>query len=68
VTQVLIELVNRTRAQAVSSTGVVYPVTNWFGDDGDDCEPNDAVVCVAGSEALGWLTIDLRDFKDIVRN
>lgn len=35
-------------------------VTTWLDDFGDDCQPEDAVACVAGSDESGWVCIDLR--------
>lgn len=34
-------------------------ITNWFDQFGDDCEPEEGVVCVIES-SLGWLTLDVR--------
>ena len=38
----------------------VFPVVSWFDADGDECEPEDALACVAGPDNDGlWMTIDL---------
>jgi hypothetical protein len=44
---------------AVMPHGQVVPVTNWFDDEGDDCEHTDAITCVAGCDEIGWMTIEL---------
>ncbi|MDW9880494.1 hypothetical protein GOA90_25235 [Sinorhizobium meliloti] len=41
----------------VLSDGEVLPITDFFDDEGDDCEPADAVECVAGRDGYGWMTI-----------
>lgn len=44
----------------VTSRGKVLPVTHWIGEDGMDARGlPDAVVCVAGTDLLGWYTITL---------
>lgn len=39
--------------------GQTAPITNLLDVWGDDCEPENAVVIVAGPFAGGWLSIDL---------
>jgi hypothetical protein len=51
--------VNRSRGVALLSTGHMVPVTHWFDRMGSDCDPMDAVACVAGSDATKWFSIDL---------
>ena len=53
--------VNMGQGMAYLDDGRVVPITNWFDTDGDDCGPEEAVVCVAGHEDIGWYTIDLRE-------
>lgn len=43
--------------------GKTVPITNFFDEDGDECEPDDAVACIAGSNEFGWLTINLGEFE-----
>lgn len=45
---------------ATLNAGWSIPITNLFDDAGDECEPNDAVVAVAGSDSLGWWSVDLQ--------
>lgn len=55
--------VNRGRQVALLEDGTVIPVTLWFDQDSEECLPSDAMVCIAGSEALGFWVIDLEDFR-----
>jgi hypothetical protein len=57
-----VHLINRKQCVAVLTNGYVVPVTHWFGTGGEDCEPDQAVVCVAGDETFGWYTVDLVAF------
>lgn len=51
---------------AYTEDGQVLPVTNWLDEDGDDCDEDDAVVCVAGPDRDGfWLTIDFREMEEV---
>jgi hypothetical protein len=45
----------------LDSDGSVYPVTNWFDEEGDECSREDAVTCVAG-EGGCWFAITIADF------
>jgi hypothetical protein len=50
------EHVTRDRRYLVLGNGTYLPVTNWVDADGEDCDPEDAVVGVAGSDDHGWWT------------
>jgi hypothetical protein len=52
---------NVTRGLYLDSDGHVYPVTNWFDSDGDECAREDAVTCVAG-EGGCWFALTISDF------
>jgi len=39
--------------------GMTLPITNWFDGDGEECQPTDAVVIVAGNAQYGWITIEI---------
>jgi hypothetical protein len=41
--------------------GVVYPVTNWLDEDGDECPRDAAVVAVAGDGGC-WFSLILAEF------
>lgn len=45
-------------------SNVLLPVDNWFDEEGDPCEPEDAWYCVAGADDFGWMTIELHDMLD----
>lgn len=51
--------INRVAEIAVLTDSRVVPVTHWFGRMGEDCAPEDATVCVAGVDGIGWYTVDL---------
>lgn len=37
----------------------VLPITNFFDEDGDECDIEDACIAVAGKDGFGWITFDL---------
>lgn len=56
-------MVNCAARVAILSDGEQLPITNFADSDGDDCEPADAIACVAGPDRDGkWWAIDLRHF------
>lgn len=55
--------VNLTDRLYVDETGAVFPITNLFDCEGDECEPGEAVSAVAGSKGR-WFAITLSDFAD----
>lgn len=57
--------VNRRTASVLLADDTVLPITDWFDDEGDGCEPGEAVAAVAGRDGFGWLSIDLRQFDDM---
>ena len=54
-----VAFVNPEQNFALLTNGYTVPVIHWFNRMGEDCTSHDAVVCVAGSDDLGWFTIDL---------
>ena len=38
---------------------VIVPVDEWYDEDGEPCEPDEAKYCVAGADGFGWVTIEL---------
>lgn len=58
-----VEGINRGKRVVVLTCGCFVPVTDWFDKHGEDCAPNDAIVCVAGDDHHGWFTVDLEAFK-----
>jgi hypothetical protein len=52
---------------AITEDGQSLSVVEAFDEDGDDCDLEDAVVCVAGPDKDGlWLTIDFRDWESVI--
>lgn len=41
--------------------GKVYPITNWYGVDGEECPKEEAAAAVAG-RGWTWFNIPLADF------
>lgn len=54
--------INRCKRIAVLTDANSVPITHFFDKMGEDCEPDDAVSCVAGSEKYGWFIVDLENF------
>lgn len=50
----------------VDDHGNVLPITNWFDADGDECAPDDALACVAGTGEL-WYAVNLCELKKAPR-
>lgn len=40
---------------------VTVEVTDWFDEEGDECDPEDAASCVGGSDDFGWVTISIKE-------
>lgn len=59
-----IAMVNIEQALFVDVDDQVYPIVSWW-KDGEECEPDEATVAVAGDELRGrWFTIRLSQFHD----
>ena len=59
-------MVNVAARIAIMEDGQELPVTNAFDAGGDECEPEDAVACVAGPDRDGmWVSIDLKQFEGV---
>lgn len=55
--------VHRQKRLAMLDDGKLIPVKHWLDDQGEFCEPENAVACVAGENGTGWWAIDLTLFK-----
>lgn len=55
--------INLTERLYVDDDGSLYPITNLFDADGDECEPEDAVSAVAGDGGC-WFAINLSEFEN----
>ena len=47
----------------VDDDGSVYPITNWFDAEGDECAREDALAAVAG-EGGCWFSLLLSEFEE----
>lgn len=62
----MIEISSVKDGIAYTEDGQALPVTNWFDDDGEDCDADNAVTCVAGPDKDGlWLCIDFRLMEQV---
>lgn len=52
-----VETVMLEAGYVVLEGGLVLPILDYLDDDGEDCEPDDAVTCVAGNAEYGWITV-----------
>lgn len=57
--EIVVEFINLTRGFVGLAGGRTIPITEYFDDSGDECEPDDAVCVVAGSDDFGWLSIEI---------
>lgn len=48
----------------VLRSGEVLEITHYFDSDGDECDPEDAVACVAGNDDFGWLDVSIGEAAD----
>lgn len=62
-----VSMLSRSLRLAIMDNGESIPVVQWVDGDGEDCGPDDGVVCVAGPDAAGkWHTIDLTQLERTV--
>ena len=62
-----IAAINRAKRIAVLESGETIPITNFFEAGGDECDPSDAVTCVAGPCSNGkWYSIDLKQYERMI--
>jgi hypothetical protein len=57
--EIEVQAIHRGNGVALLACGCSVPITDWFGKDGEDCAPKDAIVCVGGDDDHGWFMIDL---------
>ena len=57
------EAINVAQRLFMADDGALFPITNWFDPDGNECEPEDAVTAVAG-EGGCWFALNLGDFAE----
>jgi len=54
-----VEVVSLYERTVTLRDGTVLPITEFLDVFGEDCEPIDAVVCIAGTDEFGWLDIEI---------
>lgn len=54
---------NYKSRQALLSDNRLVPITHWYDPDGDECEIDEAVSCVCGSDETGWFSVLLNEFE-----
>jgi hypothetical protein len=60
--EVSVYAVNRLLNNALLTNNRIVPVTNWYGSNGEECDPYLAVTCVCGADETGWFAVDLQNF------
>ena len=63
----MIECVNRARRIVIDDNGNCGVITHFFDGDGEDCEPQDAVSCVAECDGKHY-AIDLKEYENVFSN
>jgi len=53
---------NRGQKLAILSNDACVPITNYFDEEGDECDEEDACTCVCGDDSNGWFAVDLSVF------
>lgn len=51
-----VEYVNLSKRCVLLCDGAMLPVIKFWDEDGDECEPHDAVSCSAGRDDYGWIS------------
>lgn len=63
----VIECVHRERRIVIDDKGNRGVILSFYDTDGEDCDPQEAVTCVA--ECAGkFYAIDLRDYENVSSN
>lgn len=61
-----VSCVNLNGRVAVMEDGQVLAVTNFIDAHGEECEVDEAIICVAGPDKDGmWMTIDVRYMEKV---
>lgn len=63
----MIECVNRKHRLVIDDKGNQGFITHFMDENGDDCEPEMAVVCVAECAGL-FYTINLQEYENVWDN
>lgn len=63
--EVLVDGINHHKRLVVVEGGVILPIVEYRDSDGDVCDYEDAVSCIAGTDEFGWLNIDINDYEPL---
>lgn len=55
--------VNRHLDIALLASDDMVEPSNWFDDNGDECDPEDAVICIVKQPDEKFQVVDLREFE-----
>lgn len=58
-----VELISLDGEYVLLDDGECLPVTNWINEDFEECKAEDAVLCFAGRDGYGWLSIEINEPK-----
>jgi hypothetical protein len=63
-----VEVINLTGRFVLLADGTVLPIVTFYDGDGDECEAEDALACLAGYDGYGWFGfgIEPADERDTV--
>lgn len=59
-----IEAINVSKRVALSEDGEVFPMETFFDGDGEECEPEDAVLIVCG-KGNRWFHVAPADYTEV---
>ena len=61
-----IEMVDLDALTVTMASGVILPITDMFDRNGEDCDPDEAVMVVAGTDDYGWIDVEVSREKATV--
>ena len=59
---------NRSLHMLLLSDDSLVPIVSWLDEDGEDCDPQEAVVFIAGKDGLGWFACVVEEFAKVSVN
>lgn len=54
-----IELIDLAKMTVTMASGEVLPITDMFDSNDEECEPDEAVMVVAGTDDYGWIDVEV---------
>jgi hypothetical protein len=63
-----VAMMNIGQRIAVLDDDEIIEITDFIDKHGEFCEPEDAVICVAGDEETGWWSIRISEFRATLQN